>query len=369
MCSVTGMAMFLAAVVSGCGATSRQTPDQVLEERPFELRISWDRYQAELRDQEDREDQDDREVQEARSMSGAGHGNLLAIPMKGRRRSAPRVVDLTNKRPLIGYVYWIEGYLNGQRVIYVGSAASIKQRLVRYGSQHRWTKLLRQKSTIVHVKKVYGNLDIKASNAGTLLSAQIEALTSMEEPELKREEKKAARENRERAPGQKRTRIGNARRAASEPELWQKRHNTIRDSKWIQIKHRGKGIKLPTAIGAALLIAEAYTMYLEEKKPRYVMAPYVLEDDHGAFTMFERGGVFSSTYYKRYIAGPYQGKKVKVNLSQWMALAHEAVAVWGMLDDSGDFVPGLLQPTLPVFDPYIARVARSVARATVDPTR
>ena len=51
--------------------------------------------------------------------------------------------------PHIGYLYKIEGFLNGQRVVYVGSAASLK---VRLDKQHTWAQLLGQKSTKVSYK-------------------------------------------------------------------------------------------------------------------------------------------------------------------------------------------------------------------------
>lgn len=95
----------------------------------------------------------------------------------------PGVVNLVGKRQLVGYVYRIEGYLDGQPVVYIGSAASIKDRL---NASHAWANLPRQETTVISAKKVYADISIAASNRGTPLSAQREALRSMEEYELRR---------------------------------------------------------------------------------------------------------------------------------------------------------------------------------------
>jgi len=232
----------------------------------------------------------------------------------------PRVTRLT-RGPHIGYIYRIEGYLNGQRVVYIGSATNIKRRLIndaRYG-KHDWAQLLRQKSTIVDAKKVHGTLNIEASAGKKPGSAVNEALRSMEEPELKRAEKRVEKENRNRKPGQKRTRVVNKIRASNQPELWQARHQTSRQRRWHRIKHPGLGIRLH-AVGGGLLLLGVYHMYREDKLSRYVMAPYVLEDEHGAFTLsYEKGilgGLFSTSYFKRYLAGRLKGKKIQVSDSE-----------------------------------------------------
>ena len=278
----------------------------------------------------------------ARARSRRAEDPAIPILVGGK----PRVTRLT-RGPHIGYIYRVEGYLNGQRVVYIGSAASIKTRLVK---GHEWHRLLTQESTTVYVKKVYGTPDIAASGRGTPLSATREALRSMEEPELKKAEKRAEKENRKRKPGQKRTRVLNVDRAAREPHVWQKRHQTSRQIRWRRIKRPGSGIRLG-AVSGGLLLLDVYRMYRDDKMSRYVMAPYVLEDEHGAFTLFyDRGilgGLFSSSYYKRYIAGQYKGRKIQVSDSEFEALRDEAEALWGTVDWWGDFVPGLLQPELP----------------------
>lgn len=270
----------------------------------------------------------------------------------------PRITRLT-RGPHIGYIYRIEGYLNGQRVVYIGSAASLKARLAK---RHSWYRLLTQQSTTVHVKKVYGTLDIAASGRGTPDSARREALRSMEEPELVKAEKRAEKENRNRKPGQKRTKVGNKIRASSQPELWRQRHQTSRQRRWRRIKRPGSGIRL-SAVSGGLLLLDVYRMYRDDKMSRYAMAPYVLEDEYGAFTLYYDkgilGGLFSTSYYKRYIAGPFKGKTIEVSDSEFETLRDEAEALWGTVDWKGDFVPGLLQPELP-------RVNRSSTQARAD---
>ena len=81
---------------------------------------------------------------------------------------------------------------------------------------------------------------------------------------------------------------------------------------------------------------------------RYVMAPYVFQDDGGSFTVQEgsRWLVFSE-YSKLYVEGPLAGKSVTIDKSEFTWFKKEGEALWGTVDGWGDFVPGLLMPELP----------------------
>lgn len=58
--------------------------------------------------------------------------------------------------------------------------------------------------------------------------------------------------------------------------------------------------------------------------------------------------VSDTKYFKNYVAGAKQGEKVRVSKSEFEDLAEEAKALWGTIDWQGDFVPGLLLPSLEV---------------------
>jgi hypothetical protein len=285
-----------------------------------------------------------------------------AVPVSGPGLAAAppggivKVDDLTGQKPHIGYIYRVEGNLYGQRVVYIGSARSIKNRLVRNRSGHDWRMLLRQHSTEVHAMKVYGHLDIAASHRQTPRSARQEALRSVEERALQEAKQEIEEKNSERKKGQKRARIGNKIRASRTPELWKHRHNVSPDKKWTEIKGPGTGFRFGAmAMGGGFVLLDLYKMYCEQKKSRYIMAPYVLADDRGAFTMYSHAGpldgMFSTRYFKRYIAGDYDVRDIEVSESEWQILREEAEALWGMASAHGDFVPGLLLPEPPVVTP------------------
>lgn len=252
--------------------------------------------------------------------------------------------------PHVGYLYKIEGYLYGQRVVYVGSAKSLKSRLT--DTNHDWSKLLGQKTTKVSYKKVFAKLNIKASNQGTPFSARNEALRSVEQPELDKARKQVDRENRKRAPGSKRAKVGNAIEASKTPDVWRKRHKASASRRWRVLREpaiTGSRVML-RAVGGVLLLVEAYRLYYDYKVSRFVMAPYLLEDENGVFTLdYAKSSWFADMkYYKNYVAGDKQGQKIQVSESVFKDLADEAKALWGTLDRAGDFVPGLLMPSLDV---------------------
>lgn len=81
---------------------NEQQPSEIVE---LDLQVTYDQYLAETRSQ----DTSTREM----------HGIILAS-------NEIDVINVTGKRQLVGYIYRIEGYLNGRHVVYIGSAASIK---------------------------------------------------------------------------------------------------------------------------------------------------------------------------------------------------------------------------------------------------
>jgi hypothetical protein len=95
--------------------------------------------------------------------------------------SYPPSLPTNSQPPRVGWIYRIEGKLNGQPVQYVGSAADLKRRLT---NEHEWAKLLQRSSTKVYALEVFAELDVQASNRQTPLSARNEALRAAEQRAL-----------------------------------------------------------------------------------------------------------------------------------------------------------------------------------------
>lgn len=248
--------------------------------------------------------------------------------------------------PHVGYVYKLEGHLHGQPVKYIGSAASIKERLVK---KHEWSDLLRQKTTKISYKKVYADLDVAAATRKKPYHARREALRSMEQLELDKAKKQVKAANRKRLPRRKRTRLLNSINVSSEPYVLQKRHSVTISRRW-RVFHKPGASLILRSVGGVLFVAEAVRMYYDFKRSRFVQAPYLLEDEHGVFALdYSKSSWLATTrYFKTYLAGAKKGQKIRVSKSEFTALADEAKALWGTLDSDGDFVPGLLRPSLEV---------------------
>lgn len=243
----------------------------------------------------------------------------------------------------IGWVYRIEGHLNGQPVQYVGSAADLRQRL---SNKHQWTKLLQQSGTKVHAMEVFAALDVQASNRQTLMSARNEALRAAEQRALEQVREQVEKTNRSRAPGTKEARILNEINASTDAAAWEARHKVTTSRRWHPFEGRAAGLA-PKAL-VALTLVDAYLMYHASKTARFIMAPYVLEDELGLFTLERSDSPLSSRYHKAYTRGGAKGRRIEISSAEFHALKEEAEALWGTTDWKGDFVPGLLNRELPV---------------------
>lgn len=242
---------------------------------------------------------------------------------------------------VIGRVYVIRGQLNGQQVVYVGSSArELKQRLLQDG--HKWEDLVRAEGTKVTTAEVKAEINIAASGSATERSAVNEALRSAEQKTLNRVAREAESEG---------VTVLNARQAATEENmaLWAERHN-VKLGRMGTFKGLSGGVRL--GANGILIALDIFLMYRDAKISRYVMAPYVLEDEQGAFTLVEQDrGIFRSNYYfKRYQTGPLAGQEIKISSKEAGEWLEEAHALWGYVDVWGDFVPGLLRPELPIID-------------------
>ena len=110
----------------------------------------------------------------------------------------------------------------------------------------------------------------------------------------------------------------------------------------------GRGARVGAFGGLAIL--DAFSMYRDQKMSQYVMAPYVLEDENGSFTLQQQGLIWRS-YSKRYISGSLEGQSVSIGSREFGELRDEAEALWGRVNFWGDWEPGLLRRELPVEDP------------------
>ena len=233
----------------------------------------------------------------------------------------------------VGRVYVIEGTLNGQAVRYTGSTA---QELRNRFSTHQWKQLIQAPSTTVTAYNVTAELNVAASNRGTIRSAINEALRAAEQKIMGRTAKAGDRV------------VLNDIRAAT-PEnaaAWAERHS-VKVGRAATFKGGAK-----VGAFAAFQLLDIFMMYRDAKISQYVMAPYLLEDEKGVFSLLrEDRGIFrSNRYYKKYETGDLKGQEVQIESEEFDQLAEEARALWGYVDWWGDWVPGLLRRELPVIE-------------------
>lgn len=245
--------------------------------------------------------------------------------------------------PRIGWIYRIEGHLDGKPVLYVGSAADLKQRLT---SNHKWASLLQQNGTKVYAMEVFAELDVPSSNRRTLLSARTEALRAAEQRAMNEARERVERVNRQLAPGEEKTKLLNERNASQDATTWEVRHKVTTSNRWQLLERRVTGASNKAL--AVLTLLDAYLMYRDAKMSQYVTAPYVLGDEQGFFTLEQNQSLTSSRYYKDYLSGSAAGQRIEISSSNFRDMKEEAEALWGTTDWNGDFVPGLLNRTLPV---------------------
>jgi RHS repeat-associated protein len=232
---------------------------------------------------------------------------------------------------VVGRIYVIRGYINGEQVTYTGSTA--RELRARF-SGHRWRTLIRAESTTITSYEVEAELNIARSSKGTFVSARTEALRVAEQKIM----------NSERLTG---VRVLNERAAvAAERELALAERQEVRIGAATIFK--GAGVKMGCFAGFALL--DIYRMWREEKMKKYVMAPLPLEDEHGIFTLATGGWFFWPDHYKHYVRGFFAGTYQMISSDEYDELVEEAKSLWGYIDAWGDFEPGLLQPELPVYN-------------------
>jgi RHS repeat-associated protein len=235
------------------------------------------------------------------------------------------------KEVFVGTVYEITGEIGGAPVRYVGSSA---QELRARFSKHDWKSLITAKSTAIHAYDVYADLDVQGSGRGSFNSARNEALRSVEQKVLNRGKKMAKfRLNTDEAATQQ-----NARK-------WMKQHKPRMGAQRL-IKSPGSNASL--GVFAGLQIYDAYKMTRDLQNSKYGSGTWVFRDAQGEFTVGWEGNLFYTDYYKVYISEESAGNKVEISWSEYRNLGAEGEALYGYLDWSGEFIPGLLNRELPV---------------------
>ena len=178
------------------------------------------------------------------------------------------------------------------------------------------------------------------------MSARNEALRAAEQRALEQAREQAERANLRLATGEKKTKILNIDNAAADPAQWEARHKVSTSDTWRLFERRTTHGATKALVVLSLL--DVYLMYYETKLSQYVMAPYVLEDEQGLFTLEQSKSLLTSQYYKVYISGDATGQRLTISSEEFQGLRAEAEALWGTTDWKGDFVPGLLNRDLPV---------------------
>lgn len=240
--------------------------------------------------------------------------------------------DPNGRDPVVGRTYVLRGTYKGEPISYTGSTA--QQLRARLSKDHPWSEIIQSKTTTIEVIETRAKLNEKASGRGTYRSARNEALRSAEEKVLSKVEDEAGRRS-----------LNKSRAATPEHEkLWAERHN-VKLGRRFTLKG---GVKIGAFAGLQLL--DIFNMYREEKMSQYGMAPYLLEDEKGVFTLQEQDrGIFRSNYYfKSYQTGDLAGQTVKIEKDEFKFWKKEAETLWGTTDWKGDWVPGLLRRELPV---------------------
>jgi hypothetical protein len=273
-----------------------------------------------------------------------------------------------NAAEKIGYVYVVRGVdpRTGQPVTYTGSTI---QELKSRFKGHKWLDLIKADTTTIEVQEVKAEPNVAGSGRGTQRSAKMEAVRALEEP---------TRQQVAREQGKPLNRV----RAATEQnaEAWKKTHG-VEGGRTFTHKKVGGGASAVTVAesasatseGAAsaasgkkppggtsmkgtagvfigLALIDGYRVARQEVESEYVVAPYLLEDEGGVFTIESDRNLFDSVYQKRYVSGDREGEVAAVEKEEFHDLQEEAQALWGYVDWKGEWVPGKLRTELPEVD-------------------
>ncbi len=265
----------------------------------------------------------------------------------------PRVggnVALVPNRVRIGYVYKASATIDGVNYVYTGSTA--RELIQRICKKHARADFLLDSSTTIEVFAVDARVDVLQSGRQTLRSAINEALRAAEQKvyNLVKKDPDAT--------------VINDINAATESNMqrWTEVHSVAEGEITVETAPKYvvrlgeswilKGPWLGRAF-AGLDIIQLYLMYRDYKKSKFIMAPYLLRDEQGVFTLKSETHLLSSNeYWKHYESGPLAGQDdVSISSDEFDQWKDEAESMWGYVDWKGDFVPGILRRELPEIDP------------------
>jgi len=129
-----------------------------------------------------------------------------------------------------------------------------------------------------------------------------------------------------------------------------------------------KGGAVAGILGALLAVYDVYKTAKDlggEQGGQITFAPLPLADEGGVFTL--RRGLVRDTYFKVYHSGRLKGRSVEIAEPHFEFYRREAEALWGTVDEDGNFVPGLLQRELqPHYDGPLADDGRGASSQSTD---
>ncbi len=276
-------------------------------------------------------------------------------------------VDILGFAPVIGYIYDITGFVNGEKVRYIGQAKDIKARVGSSG--HKWKKFIRDSRTSIDMTVVEGDLDKDKSNRNSKLSARREALGSVEQRKLDLAELE------EKTKG----RLINKAKALKEKNIepYEKRHNVAYSESSFNLKKFGESYsRAKIGIHQAFITREYKNGLLEIKKGAkaigrkltsgadllglaiavrdqrsdelYEKSPYFLSDSDGQFMLtHSKSWVFDYEYEKTYVdeEGEIIQKEI-IDKDDFNYLLDEAKVLFGYETFFNEFEPGLFRPSI-----------------------
>ena len=202
--------------------------------------------------------------------------------------------------PRIGWVYRIEGQLDGQPVQYVGCQQISRNVFqVDIGGRNCSSMKARKCMPWRSLRSL-----MSTSNRQTLMSARNEALRAAEQRYLDQVKEKVSENNMRRTAGQKEVKVLNEINASKDTATWEVRHRVATGGKWQLFEQR---LRRQTKAFLALTLIDAYSLYYQAKVSRYVTAPYAGGASRG-FLLSKQGSHFCpgilQDVYKRECGGP-----------------------------------------------------------------
>jgi len=260
-----------------------------------------------------------------------------------------------------GLTYTIEGWVNGQHIVYTGSGklpTRIEEvhdsKLLReiFGtedkskvSQEMWDEFIKRRSTRIRQSTTEADLALRKEGVSENRAGN-RARRAPEEVERARISKEIE------AHPEAGVREANSIKASRNPSAAMEELN-VKPGEFKVTKPGLKG--LGYVAGAVVDVYQAYDMardlHIEEQGIR--SAAIRFHDEGGEFEIWD-DGIILNCYFKHYFSGPKQGQNVRISWSEKRALQKKYEDDNGYLDWKGDFVPGKLRKELPIVCPTCA---------------